>query len=106
MSDILDTLWKERNDLRERVKELEKERDAAEAELWGANYFTDEMIDEAVEYATAFGHPRVVNDLHYGAWVALNKLHIFRCNGYGCEVGYVQGVKCPKCNSHGWVIGD
>ena len=27
MSDILDTLWKERNDLRERVEELERENE-------------------------------------------------------------------------------
>ena len=107
---------------RTRVKELEKERDAAEAELWGANYITNEMIDEAVDLIENLYSS---DDQRHGLgiievaksymWQALNKLNIFRCKG--CKgKGVVQwpagpGVAikiddCPDCNGHGWVIGE
>ena len=106
MSDILDALWKERNDLRARVKELEKERDAAEAELWGANYFTNEMIDEAVEVIQPF-----TKNYEDSGWPALNKLGIHRCEGCGGSgrfeaVGLYEDCEdCAPWGSKGWVIG-
>ena len=80
-----------------RVEELEKERDAAEAELWGANYFTEEMIDLAWGEANQWGKQtdRIV------ARRALRKFRIYQCGRCGGS-----GAYCDEdgCNGHGWVI--
>ena len=112
MSDILDTLWKERNDLQERVEELEGERTHLNERLgwtdeeWKKKHLiSHEMIDAAWAYA---------KDYEPYSASCLEALEIKRC--WGCAGGgrvrdpMDRGIRtigelCPDCDGHGWVIG-
>jgi len=123
MSDILDKLWKERNDLRERVAELEQSNNALReiandlkdqsADEYASHYSTNDQIDSAVKIAVNSPYEAAVKR----TWNALNKLHIFKCEGCGGSghlppaiTGHFKplpGSKCPDCakwGSKGWVI--
>ena len=118
---IFDEAMTEIEQLRAQVKELEGERDAAEAELWGANYFTNEMIDTAWEYIHDQESYEAYHDhedcsllWEAGGVATLAKLGIEQCKGCGGSgtmwFPWDDSViyKCPACapwGSKGWVIG-
>ncbi len=91
-----------------RVKELEEKAEFWELKAIGKGLsprITPEMIDVAVEFANG--------EKGSGAWISLNKLNIFRCEGCG-GAGVVNVMEpgaflkhnedCPDCTGHSWVI--
>jgi hypothetical protein len=103
-----------------RVRELEEENricdEAYEAlkknpplGIWA----TPKMIDEAVEYAEYHRLHEIyaLRNTAEKIWLALNKLHIFRCEGCGGSKGRWSDemvndqawIDCPDCNGKGWV---
>ena len=71
------------------------------------HHLTDEMIDEAVEWANTFGPEAITTR---DRWEVLNIFHIFRCEECGgsgkrkIERPWKESVHCPGCNGKGWVI--
>ncbi len=128
-----DMAWKalveERNELRARVEELE--RDGKELGETFENllrskgpHITPKMINAAVNLIIQWKeyeiwHHRTFTNSHtnraaYKMWRLLNELNIFRCEASGCVNGiYTEGNddgsqtqerKCELCNGHAWVI--
>ncbi len=102
------------NDKDRRIEELEADCALKDDIIQGCGHVLNtEMIDAAVEYAEACWSKTKNN----AAWLALNKLNIFRCEGEDrCNgLGWVMGKRpgdmlmhkfeCPDCDGHGWVIG-